>query len=87
LQRAGAGVDVRDLERRRREEFVAAVPLRAASSASAGASLVHRVARQLRVGDMALHAAHRSRPESVPRRPFLIVSPSRSTEVGSPTMQ
>ena len=28
-----------------------------------------------------------SRPDSVPRRPFLIMSPSRSTEVGSPTMQ
>ena len=49
---------------------------------------VDRVPRQVRIGDVALHAdAPRSLPESVPRRPFLIMSPSASTEVGSPTMQ
>jgi hypothetical protein len=36
---------------------------------------------------MALHAAHREPADSVPRRPFLTMSPSVSTEVGSPTMQ
>ena len=49
---------------------------RAVSSASAGAKRVHRILRELRIGDVALHAVHGEPAGSEPRRPILIVSPS-----------
>ena len=60
--RAGAGVDVRALERGRREIRRCRRPSAiAASSASAGASAVDRIAREVRIGDVALHALDRQR--------------------------
>ena len=54
---AGAGVDVRHLPRGRREVGVAAVPLDADQLGEQRRGEVDRVLRQLRIGDVALHAA------------------------------
>jgi hypothetical protein len=83
----GAGVDVADLPAGGLEEGVAAVPLDGGQFGQRRRQLVDGVARQLRVGNVALHALDRELAGQVPRRPFLIMSPRRLTEVGSPTMQ
>ena len=76
---AGAGVDVRHLPRRSAGSAHCRGPIRRRRARrAAGAAEVDRISRQLRIGDVALHALDRSFPESVPRRPFLIVSPSRA---------
>ena len=51
-------MNVRDLERRRRKELVAAIPSRGGEFGERRRQHVHRVARQVRIGDMPLHAAH-----------------------------
>ena len=56
--RAGAGLDVGHLPGRRREELVAAVPLGGGELREGGAELVDGVAREVRIGDVALHAFH-----------------------------
>ena len=48
--------------------------------------LLHAICDAL-LGACALGDIGRHFPDSDPRRPFLIVSPSVSTDVGSPTMQ
>ena len=53
-----------------------------------GRERADRIVGDMRIGDMALPPVQSaSRPVSDPRRPFLIVSPSKATLVGSPTMQ
>jgi len=66
---------------------VAAVPFEGGELGEERCGEMNRILRELRVRDVALDAPTMSLPESVPRRPFLIVSPKRSTEVGSPTTQ
>ena len=83
---AGAGVDVGHLPAGRRKKALPRPSAMPASSASAGRQ-VDRVPRQMRVGDVACTPLTVSLPDSEPRRPFLTMSPERSTEVGSPTMQ
>ena len=56
---AGAGVHVADLPAGGREEGIAVVPVRGHQFGQRRRQLVDRVARQLRVGDVALDAAHR----------------------------
>jgi hypothetical protein len=56
VARAGAGVDVADLPAGGREELVAFVPARGHQLGQRRRQLVDRVARQLRVGDVALDA-------------------------------
>jgi hypothetical protein len=63
------------------------VPLGGSQFGQRRQGLVDGVARQLRVGDVALDAAHGELAAQVPRRPFLIMSPVCLTDVGSPTMQ
>ncbi len=55
---AGAGVDVGNLETGRREEVVAVVPVLGGQFGQGRGSEVDRVLRQVRIGDMALHAAY-----------------------------
>ena len=60
----------------------------AISAASAGAASWIGIAAALGIRDVALHGRARAAVRSSdPRRPFLIVSPKRSVDVGSPTMQ
>ena len=56
VQRAGAGVHVRNLKRRRREKFVAVVPALCCQLGQRRRHLVHRIANQFRIGDVALNA-------------------------------
>jgi hypothetical protein len=58
---AGAGIDVADLQRRRREAFVPFVPALRRQFGERGHRLVDRVARLVRIRHMALDAAHRQR--------------------------
>ena len=85
---AGAGVDVRRLPGGRRKVFVAVVPVhrlpvRRSRARRDGSGL------RARCGYAMWPCTPRtiSVPDSVPRRPFLIMSPSRSTDDGSPMMQ
>ena len=55
---AGSGMDVGDLECRRREEFVAVVPAGGREFGERRRQHVHRVAGQVRVGHMPLHALY-----------------------------
>ena len=56
--RAGAGVDVGDLEAGRRKALVALVPLRLRQLGERRGEQVHGVLHEVRVGDVALDAAH-----------------------------
>ena len=56
--RAGAGVDIGDLETGRLEIFVALVPDAGRQLGQRRRQAVHRVLGALRVGDMPLHAVH-----------------------------
>ena len=77
---AGARVDVRDLPASSAGNIRCRGPIRvAASSAMRRRDVVHRVAREVRIGDVALDAFDDELAESEPRRPFLIMSPSAST--------
>src|SRR5436190_3890371 len=58
VSRAGAGMDVRDLEARRRKALVALVPLRAGELGQGRGDEMDRILHQMRVGDVALDAAH-----------------------------
>ena len=55
---AGAGVDVGDLEAGGREEFVALIPFHGGQLGQGRQGLVDRIAGQLGIGHMALHADH-----------------------------
>ena len=59
VRRAGAGADVRDLERRRLEELVALVPDARGELGQRRRNSVHRIVGQMRIGDVSLHAVHR----------------------------
>jgi hypothetical protein len=54
--RTGACVHVRDLPRRRRKVFVAAVPFDLRELRDRRRNVVHRISREMRVRDVALHA-------------------------------
>jgi hypothetical protein len=56
--RAGAGVEVGNLEAGRREEVVAVVPVLGGQFGQGRGGQVDRVLRQMRVGHVALHTAH-----------------------------
>ena len=55
---AGAGVEVGDLKRGRRERVVALVPTRRREFGQRRCERVDRIARQVRIGDVTLHAVH-----------------------------
>lgn len=52
----------------------------------AGGEDRQRIARPVGVGDVTLDARHRDAPENEPRRPILMLSPTRAVALGSPTM-
>ena len=56
---AGAGMDVGNLERRRRKRFVAVIPARRRELGERRRERVDRIARLVRIRDVALHAVHR----------------------------
>src|SRR3546814_393794 len=61
VARARAGLDVAHLQAGRREAFVAIVPAPRCEFGQRRQRLVQRVARLVRIGDVALHAAHGER--------------------------
>ena len=83
--RAGAGVDVRNLQAGRREKPVALVPLVAREFVQRRHCAVDRVVDLVRVGDMPLDTVDGQRAPIEPRRPFLTTSPTVSWLDGSPT--
>ena len=58
----GAGIQVRDLESGRLEEFVALIPCAARQFGKRRCQHVHGILGELRVGHMPLHAVHRQAP-------------------------
>ena len=60
--RAGAGVDVRALPRRRRKVGVAVVPLRRRELGERRRGAMDRVVGEMRIGDVTLHALDGQRP-------------------------
>jgi hypothetical protein len=72
----GAAVDVRDLPGGRWKAGVAGIPDGLRQFGDRRRCQMDRVFRQLRVGDVALNAFDGQLPDSEPRRPFLIMSPS-----------
>src|SRR5689334_8517485 len=58
VSRAGAGMDVRDLEARGRKALVALVPLRARELGEGRGDEMDGILHEMRVSDVALDAAH-----------------------------
>ena len=59
-------MDIRALPGRRREVLVAVVPPRRGKLGDRRRHQVDRIAREMRIGDVALHALHRQRPRQRP---------------------
>jgi len=83
--RAGAGVEVGDLEGGRLEMLGPLIPLATGEFRQRRRERVHRVLRELRVGDVPLHAVHGEAPAEGAATTHLDGVADRGLARGSPT--